>query len=72
MIGESATYDVFLKVATNLMDLLFIEVMSHISHVKQMFSQPMHLTHLELILCTNDIVIEWSPIGSITFHTGEN
>ena len=31
------------------MDLLFIELMSHLSHVKQMYSQPIHLTH-ELIL----------------------
>ena len=35
----------FLNVATTLVDLLFIELKSHISHVKQMFSQPIHLTH---------------------------
>ena len=40
----------FLKAATTLVDLLFIERMSHFSHVKQMYSQPIHLTH-ELILC---------------------
>ena len=39
----------FLKVATTLVDLLFIQLMSHPSHAKQMCSQPMHLTH-ELIL----------------------
>ena len=32
----------FLKVATTL--LLFIELMSHLSHVKLMYSQSMHLT----------------------------
>ena len=42
--------DIFLKVATTLVDLLFIELMSHLSHVKQMYSQLIHLTH-ELILC---------------------
>ena len=40
------------KIATTLVDLLFIELRSHLSHVKQMFSQPIHLTH-ELILCLN-------------------
>ena len=34
----------FLKVATTLVDLLFIEPVSHLSHVKQMYSQPIHLT----------------------------
>ena len=33
-----------------MVDLLFFELMSHLSHVKQMNSQPVHLTH-ELILC---------------------
>ena len=33
-----------------LVDLLFIELMSHLSHVKQMNSQSIHLKH-ELILC---------------------
>ena len=32
------------------MDLLFIELILHLSHVKQMYSQPLHLAH-ELILC---------------------
>ena len=40
---------IFLKVATTLVDLLFIEHMLHLSHVKQMHSQPIHLAH-ELIL----------------------
>ena len=41
-----------LMVATTLVDLLLIELMSHISyHVKQMHSQPINLTH-ELILWT--------------------
>ena len=38
-----------LKVATTPMDISFFEPMAHLSHVKQMCSQPMHLTH-ELIL----------------------
>ena len=33
------------------MDLLYFGLMSHLSHVKQMLSQPLHLTH-EFILCT--------------------
>ena len=41
---------VFLKVTTNLVDLLFIELMLNLSNVKQMYSQQIHLTH-ELILC---------------------
>ena len=41
---------VFLKVVTTLVDLLFIELMSYLSHVKQMYSQPIHLTQ-ELKLC---------------------
>ena len=40
----------FLKVATTLVDLLYIELMPHLSNVKQMYSRPIHLTH-ELILC---------------------
>ena len=40
---------IFLKFATTLVNLLFNERMSHLSHVKQMYSQPIHLTH-ELIL----------------------
>ena len=40
----------FLKVATTtLVDLLFIELMSHFSIVKQMYSQSIHRTN-ELIL----------------------
>ena len=35
----------FLSFATTLMDLLFIEHMLHLSHVKQMYSQTIHLTH---------------------------
>ena len=41
----------FLEVAPTLVDLLFTELMSHLSHVKQMYCQPKHLAH-ELILCT--------------------
>ena len=37
-------------VATTLVDLLFIELMPHLSRVKQMYSQPMLFTD-ELILC---------------------
>ena len=33
-----------------LVDLLLIELMLHLSHVNQVYSQPIHLTH-ELILC---------------------
>ena len=40
----------FLKVATTMVDLLFIELMSYLSQVKQMYSQSIHITH-ELILC---------------------
>ena len=40
----------FKKVATTLVDILFIELMLHLSRVKQMYSQPILLTH-ELILC---------------------
>ena len=39
----------FLKVATTLVDLLFVELVLHLSHVKKMYSQPINLTH-ELIL----------------------
>ena len=39
----------FLKVATTLVDLLFIELMTNLSLVKQMYSQSKHFTH-ELIL----------------------
>ena len=38
------------KVDTTLVDFLFIELMSDISHVKQMYSQPKRLAH-EFILC---------------------
>ena len=44
---------IFLKFATTLVNLLFNERMSHLSHVKQMYSQPIHLTH-ELILSTQN------------------
>ena len=40
---------IFKKAATTWVDLLFIELLSHLSHVKQMYIQPIHLTH-ELIL----------------------
>ena len=40
----------FLMVATTPVDLLFVELMLHLSHAKQMYSQPMHLSH-ELMLC---------------------
>ena len=36
---------IFLKVATTLVDLLFIEHMLYLSNVKQMHSQPIHLAH---------------------------
>ena len=39
-----------LMVATTLVDLLFIELMSHLSQVKQMYGQPINFTH-ELLLC---------------------
>ena len=42
---------IFLKAAIKLVDLLFIELMFHISCVKQLFSLPINLTH-ELIFCT--------------------
>ena len=35
----------FLKVATTLVDLLCIELMLHLSHVKQMYSQPVQLSN---------------------------
>ena len=38
---------IIFKPAATLVVLLFIELMSHLSHVKQMCSQPMH----EMILC---------------------
>ena len=41
---------VFLKVVTTLVDLLFIELMSYLSHAKRIYCQPIHLTH-ELKLC---------------------
>ena len=36
---------VLLQVPTSLVDLLFIELMLLLSHVKQMFSQPIRLTN---------------------------
>ena len=47
MIGNG--YNPFLKVANIPVDLLFIELMLQLSHVKQMFSPPINLAH-ELIL----------------------
>ena len=35
----------FFKAATTLLDLLHIELMLHLSHVKQMCSQPIHRKH---------------------------
>ena len=35
----------FFKVATTLADLLFVALMSHLSRVLQMYSQPTHLPH---------------------------
>ena len=43
-------HNVFLKVATTLVELLCIELMLHLSPVKQMDSQPINITH-ELMLC---------------------
>ena len=39
---------VSIKVATTLVDLLFIELVLHLSHAKKVYGQPMHLSH-ELI-----------------------
>ena len=50
-IKRSLFFNSFLKVATTLINLLLIEHMSHLSFVKQIYNQPIHLTH-ELILCT--------------------
>ena len=44
----------FQKVAIALVDLLFIELMSHLSHVKQIYSQPIHLAH-ELMFCVQRV-----------------
>ena len=44
------TVKLFLRFATTLMDLLRIELMLNLSHVKQMYSQAIHLTN-ELKLC---------------------
>ena len=38
-------YSLFKKVATSLVGLLFIERMLNLSHVKQVYSQPIHLTY---------------------------
>ena len=37
--------DNFLEVAATMVDLLFIELMLHISHLKQIYCQPIHPTH---------------------------
>ena len=42
----SIPYRFFLKVATTLADLLFIELKLHFSNVKEMYSQPKHLLHV--------------------------
>ena len=44
------------EVPITLVDILFIELMLHLSHVKQMFSRPIRLTH-ELILCFTAYVL---------------
>ena len=44
------TFGTFLEVAITLVDLLFIEHMLHLAHVKQMYCQPINLTY-ELIFC---------------------
>ena len=41
LVNEGA---IFFMVATTLVNLLFIELMSHRSHVKQVYCQPIHLT----------------------------
>ena len=38
-------------VETTMLDLLFIELMSHLSRIKQIYSQPIHAKHLCTILC---------------------
>ena len=42
--------ETFLKVATTLEHLLTILLMSRLSHVKQMNSQPIQLTHESILL----------------------
>ena len=37
--------DNFLEVAATLVDLLFIELMLYLSHLKQIYIQPIHSTH---------------------------
>ena len=62
--------------ATALVDLLFIELMLHLSHVIHMCSQPIHLTH-ELLLCIQ-IMGRWvdihgdSAVKSPCWHQGLN
>ena len=50
LIDCSGALPCFFMIAPTRVYLLFIELMSHLSHVKQMFCQLIHLTH-ELILC---------------------
>ena len=47
---QCMTFGTFLEVAITLVDLLFIENMLHLAHVKQMYCQPINLTY-ELIFC---------------------
>ena len=46
-VNDAADNDkrIFYKVTTTLVDFLLIKLMSHLSYVKQMYSQPIHLTH---------------------------
>ena len=57
-----------LQVATTLVDILFIELMSHPSYVKQMYSPPMHLTH-ELIMCIQIPIGRGHFIGDSTLKS---
>ena len=62
--------------ATSLLDLLLIELMLHLSHEKQMYSQTMHLTH-ELKLCIQMIrrrvslteIPRWRILAGAEFQT---
>ena len=49
-IEDEARHHIFFKFATTLVDLLFIQLLSHLSHVKQVYSKTLHLRH-ELKLC---------------------
>ena len=75
--NENTFFFFFFKYfATSLVDLLFIEHMLHLSHVKQMYSQTMHLTH-ELKLCIQMIrrrvslteIPRWRILAGAEFQT---